>query len=143
MWFVLFIARAPGAAPKSQQQVLFCFGFLFRWFSAQLFSSLSWSSVLRFAPVRGLRLLRGWSRSDVLCFVVVRCRAPSETSARCQQLVQCAPCCRPRGNALASVMCFSLVLLLFFYCRSDVAPQPQLRPGMAPLHCFPVSVCRR
>lgn len=36
---------------------------------------------------------------DVLCFFVVCRRAPAETSAWFRQLVQCATCCKPRGNA--------------------------------------------
>lgn len=38
------------------------------------------------------------SVSDVLCFFVVCRRAPAETSAWFRQLVQCATCCKPRGN---------------------------------------------
>lgn len=44
----------------------------------------------------------GFSVSDVLCFFVVCRRAPAGTSAWFRQLVQCATCCKPRGNVRAA-----------------------------------------
>lgn len=38
----------------------------------------------------------------MLCFFVVCRRAPAETSAWFRQLVQCATCCKPRGNVCAA-----------------------------------------
>lgn len=61
------------------------------------------------------------SVSDVLCFFVVCRRASAETSAWFRQLVQCATCCKPRGNVRAAdtrygsrnLFCFVVAALMW------------------------------
>ena len=86
-----------------------------------------------FGPVLQLEFLFGlqsrtasicwcWSESDVLCFIVVCCRAPGETSAWFRQLVQCSNCCKPRGNVLASyVLQLGSAFRLSLWCCSWAA----------------------